>query len=57
MSNFDDRSERREHDGRERNESERRTFGSGATLPFDPDATWSTPAHDPDATFPIRERR
>jgi hypothetical protein len=57
MSNFDDRSERREYDRRERNESERRTFGSGATLPFDPDATWSTPSDDPDATFPIRERR
>jgi hypothetical protein len=57
MSNYDDRGERHESDRRERHDSERRTFGSGATLPFDPDATWSTPSDDPDATYPARERR
>lgn len=46
----DRRGERREH------ESDRHTFGTGATLPFDPDSTWSTPADDPDATYPMRDR-
>jgi hypothetical protein len=57
MSNYDDRGERHESDRRERHDTERRTFGSGATLPFDPDATWSTPSDDADATYPSRERR
>jgi hypothetical protein len=34
----------------------RPTFSKGATLPFDPDATWSTPIEDPDATWPMAER-
>lgn len=57
MNSFDDRSERRDSDLGETSESDRRTFGSGATLPFDPDSTWSTPSDDPDATYPMRERR
>ncbi|HEY0142113.1 MAG TPA: hypothetical protein VGF48_14535 [Thermoanaerobaculia bacterium] len=42
--------ERRDHD------SDRHTFGTGATLPFDPDSTWSTPVNDPEATYPLRDR-
>jgi hypothetical protein len=57
MNSFEDRSERGDSDRRETMEAERRTFGSGATLPFDPDSTWSTPLDDADATYPLRERR
>jgi hypothetical protein len=56
MTSFEDRSDRRDSDRREIMESEPRTFGSGATLPFDPDSTWSTPLDDADATYPLRER-
>lgn len=56
MNAYEETGERRTSDRRE-HEAEPRTFGAGATLPFDPDSTWSTPADDPDATFPLQRAR
>ncbi|HEX6160742.1 MAG TPA: hypothetical protein VF111_11290 [Thermoanaerobaculia bacterium] len=59
MNAYEETSERFERRTNERfdRESEPRNFGTGATLPFDPDSTWSTPADDPDATYPLHKRR
>lgn len=57
MNRYEESSERRGNERRENESPEQRTFGSGATLPFDPDSTWSTPADDPEATYPLYRGR